>query len=111
MIEKTVYISPKHEGVCNLMVMVIKGFCCSYNRALFSAIVLATTKLMIPAVLVGTYALLSIRADGTTMLDFIKYGIKFFISTQQYYEWDLKDETFPKQNKTKVGDENGKKEK
>ena len=73
--------------------------------------VLATTKLMIPAVLVGTYALLSIRADGTTMLDFIKYGIKFFISTQQYYEWGLKDETLPKQNKTKVGDENGKKEK
>ena len=45
------------------------------------------------------------------MLDFIKYGIKFFISTQQYYEWGLKDEALPKQNKTKVGDENGKKEK
>lgn len=56
----------------------LKDFVVVIIGALFSAIVLATTKLMIPAVLVGTYALLSIRADGTTMLDFIKYGIKFF---------------------------------
>ena len=45
----------------------LKDFVVVIIGALFSAIVLATTKLMIPAVLVGTYALLSIRADGTTM--------------------------------------------
>ncbi len=62
----------------------LKDFVVVIIGALFSAIVLATTKLIIPAVLVGTYALLSIRADGTTMLDFIKYRNQF-ISTQQYY--------------------------
>lgn len=109
---KKQYIYPQNmRASATLWLWSLKDFVVVIIGALFSAIVLATTKLMIPAVLAGTYALLSIRADGTTMLDFIKYGIKFFISTQQYYEWDLKDETFPKQNKTKVGDENGKKEK
>lgn len=105
---KKQYIYPQNmRASATLWLWSLKDFVVVIIGALFSAIVLATTKLMIPAVLVGTYALLSIRADGTTMLDFIKYGIKFFISTQQYYEWGLKDETLPKQNKTKVGDENG----
>lgn len=109
---KKQYIYPQNmRASATLWLWSLKDFVVVIIGALFSAIVLATTKLMIPAVLVGTYALLSVRADETTMLDFIKYGIKFFISTQQYYEWGLKDETFPKQNKTKVGDENGKKEK
>lgn len=109
---KKQYIYPQNmRASATLWLWSLKDFVVVVIGALFSAIVLATTKLMIPAVLVGTYALLSIRADGTTMLDFIKYGIKFFISTQQYYEWGLKGETLPKQNKTKVGDENGKKEK
>ena len=108
---KKQYIYPQNmRASATLWLWSLKDFVVVIIGALFSAIVLATTKLMIPAVLVGTYALLSIRADGTTMLDFIKYGIKFFISTQQYYEWGLKDETLPKQNKTKVGDENGKKQ-
>ena len=109
---KKQYIYPQNmRASATLWLWSLKDFVVVIIGALFSAIVLATTKLTIPAVLVGTYDLLSIRADGTSMLDFNKYGIKFFISTQQYYEWGLKDETLPKQNKTKVGDENGKKEK
>lgn len=59
----------------------LKDFVVVIIGALFSAIVLATTKLMIPAVLVGTYALLSIRADGTTMLDFIIWNQVFYFNT------------------------------
>jgi hypothetical protein len=54
--------------------------------------VLATTKILIPAVITAVYAFLSIRSDETTILDFIKYAVRYFISTQQYYEWRLKDE-------------------
>lgn len=68
----------------------LKDFAVIVIAALFSALVLATTKILIPAVLTAVYAFLSIRSDETTVLDFIKYGVRYFISTQQYYEWVLR---------------------
>ena len=68
----------------------LKDFAIIVIAALFSALVLATTKILIPAVLTAVYAFLSIRSDETTVLDFIKYGVRCFISTQQYYEWGLR---------------------
>lgn len=68
----------------------LKDFAVIVIAALFSALVLATTKILIPAVLTAVYAFLSIRSDETTVLDFIKYGVRYFISTQQYYEWGLR---------------------
>ena len=68
----------------------LKDFAIIVIAALFSALVLTTTKILIPAVLTAVYAFLSIRSDETTVLDFIKYGVRYFISTQQYYEWGLR---------------------
>ena len=68
----------------------LKDFAVIVIAALFSALVLATTKILIPAVLTAIYAFLSIRSDETTVLDFIKYGVRYFISTQQYFEWGLR---------------------
>lgn len=70
----------------------LRDFAVIVIAALFSALVLATTKLLIPAALTAAYALLSIRSDDTTVLDFLKYAIRYFISTQQYYIWRLKYE-------------------
>lgn len=33
------------------------------------------------------FRLLSIRLEDTTILDFIRYAVKYFISTQQIYFW------------------------
>ena len=33
------------------------------------------------------YMFLSIQLDDTSVLDFIKQGVKYFLLTQQYYEW------------------------
>lgn len=68
----------------------LKDFAVIVIAALFSALVLTTTKILIPAVLTTVYAFLSIRSDETTVLDFIKYGVRYFMSTQQYYEWGLR---------------------
>lgn len=68
----------------------LKDFAVIVIAALFSALVLTTTKIFVPAVLTAVYAFLSIRSDETTVLDFIKYGVRYFISTQQYYEWGLR---------------------
>lgn len=74
----------------------LKDFAVIVIAALFSALVLATTKILIPAVLTAIYAFLSIRSDETTVLDFIKYGVRYFISTQQYFEWGLRGDQFEK---------------
>lgn len=68
----------------------LKDFAIIVVGALFSAMVLATTRILIPAVLTAAFAFLSIRNDETTILDFLKYAARYFISTQQYYEWRLK---------------------
>lgn len=70
----------------------LKDFAIIVVGALFSAMVLATTRILIPAVLTAAFAFLSIRNDETTILDFLKYAARYFIYTQQYYEWRLKGE-------------------
>lgn len=86
-----VYIYPQNmRASATLWFWSLKDFGIIVIAALFSALVLATTKILIPAVLTAVYAFLSIRSDETTVLDFIKYGVRYFISTQQYFEWGLR---------------------
>lgn len=86
-----VYIYPQNmRASATLWLWSLKDFAIIVIAALFSALVLATTKILIPAVLTAVYAFLSIRSNETTVLDFIKYGVRYFISTQQYYEWGLR---------------------
>lgn len=85
-----VYIYPQNmRASATLWLWSLKDFAVIVIAALFSALVLATTKILIPAVLTAVYAFLSIRSDETTVLDFIKYGVRYFISTQQYFEWAI----------------------
>lgn len=82
------FIYPQNmRASATLWLWSLKDFAVIVIAALFSALVLATTKLLIPAALTAAYALLSIRSDETTVLDFLKYAIRYFISTQQYYIW------------------------
>ena len=37
----------------------------------------------------AVYAFLSIRFDGTSILDFLKYAAAFLITKQQFYDWRL----------------------
>jgi hypothetical protein len=42
---------------------------------------------LIPAVITMIYAFLTIKKDDITVLDFIKFAVRYFMSKQQYYEW------------------------
>ena len=44
---------------------------------------------IIGVVLTTVYAFLSIRLDGTSILDFLKYAAAFLITKQQFYDWRL----------------------
>lgn len=94
------YIYPQNmRASATLWLWSLKDFAIIIVGALFSAMVLATTRILIPAVLTAAFAFLSIRNDDTTILDFIKYAVKYFISTQQYFEWGLKSKPTVKQKK------------
>lgn len=42
---------------------------------------------VIPAALTAVYAILTMRMDENSILDYIKCAWRYFISTQQYFEW------------------------
>lgn len=42
---------------------------------------------MLPLVATVLFAFLSIRVEGTSVLDFIHYAAGFLFLKQQYYEW------------------------
>lgn len=42
---------------------------------------------IIPATLTAVYAILTMRMDENSILDYIKCAWRYFISTQQYFEW------------------------
>ena len=58
---------------------------------LFSVLALTQTGVSVPMVLTAVYAFLSIRFEGTSILDFIRYAGAFFITNQQTYEWRISD--------------------
>lgn len=85
------YIYPQNmRASATLWLWSLKDFAIIVVGALFSAMVLATTRILITAVLTAAFAFLSIRSDETTILDFIKYAVRYFISTQQVYYWKLR---------------------
>ena len=43
----------------------------------------------LPLVLTAVFAFLTIRHEGTSILDFIRYAAVFLLTRQQYYEWRL----------------------
>lgn len=56
---------------------------------LISILALTQTGLALPLVLTAVFAFLTIRHEGTSILDFIRYAAAFLLSKQQHYEWRL----------------------
>lgn len=47
---------------------------------------------ILPAALTLGYAFLSIRMDEYSVLDFIRRAWRYFVSTQQYFEWKERED-------------------
>ena len=50
----------------------------------------AKLNFIVPAALTVLYGFLTIRMDEYSILDFIKRAWRYFVSTQQYFEWKEK---------------------
>ena len=57
--------------------------------ALISLAALSQTGFSIPLVITLAYAFLAIRFEDTSILDFIKYAVKYFFVDQQEFRWKM----------------------
>jgi hypothetical protein len=54
---------------------------------LLSILAITQIKFFVPLALTLVYMFLSIRLDDSCVLDYIRCGVKYFLLSQQYYEW------------------------
>ncbi len=84
----TQYLYPQNlKATANLWLWGLKDFAILGIAALLSIVALVQLGWVIPAAVTLCYGFLTIRMDDTTMLDYIRNAVRFFISTQQYFEW------------------------
>lgn len=57
--------------------------------ALISVFTMAQTGFTIPLIATIVYGFLAIRFEDTSILDFLKYAVKYFFAEQQEYRWRL----------------------
>lgn len=84
----TSYLYPQNlKATANLWLWGLRDFSILCVAALLSVVALVQLGLAIPAAITLGYGFLTIRMEDMTVLDFIRYAVRYFISTQQYYEW------------------------
>ncbi len=84
----TQYLYPQNlTAKANLWLWGMKDFIIIVSAAILSVVLLVEIGWLIPAAVTLCYAFLTIRKDEITVLDYIRYAVRFFISKQQYFEW------------------------
>ena len=82
------YLYPQNmKASANMWFWSLRDFAILVMAALISVLIAALTKIVLPLALVLCFGVLTIRADDTTILDYIKYAVRYFIAQQQDYEW------------------------
>ena len=84
----TPYLYPKNlKAKANLWLWGMRDFILLCASALLSILALVELGWLIPAALTLCFAFLTVRKDEMTVLDYLKYAIRYFLTDQQYYEW------------------------
>lgn len=82
------YLYPKNlKAKANLWLWGMRDFILLCASALLSILALVELGWLIPAALTLCFAFLTVRKDEMTVLDYLKYAIRYFLTEQQYYEW------------------------
>lgn len=65
----------------------LKDFVVVAFAALVAIVLLIHWHMIVPSVVVLLYGFLTVRLDDATIMDFLKYAVRYFLSTQQEYYW------------------------
>ena len=84
----TTYLYPQNlKAKANLWLWSLRDFSILGIAALISVVILVNTLIFIPAAITLCFAFMTIRLEEITVLDFLSYAVRYFISTQQQFEW------------------------
>ncbi len=84
------YIYPENlKAAPTLFLWRLKDLAVIGIGALISVLALSQIGLTIPIVITLAYAFLAIRFEDTSILDFLKYAVRYFFVEQQEFRWRL----------------------
>ena len=84
------YIYPKNlKARANLWLWSLKDFAILALLALFAIALYAAAEWIAPMAIALCFAVLTIRKDEMTVLEYLKYATRYFVTDQQYYKWRL----------------------
>lgn len=84
----TTYLYPQNlKATANMWLWSLRDFAIISIAMLLSVLILANTRMVIPLAVTLCFGFLTIRLEETTVMDFIRYAVKYFISTQQQFYW------------------------
>ena len=82
------YLYPKNlRAKANLWLWGLKDFIILFVLTLISIVMLVKLGVLIPAAITLCFAILTIRKEEMTVLDFIKYAVRYFMTEQQEFKW------------------------
>ena len=84
----TQYIYPQNlKAKASLWLWGMRDFVILCVAALLSVVAMVQLHWLVPAALTLCYAFLTIRHDESTIMDFLRWAGRYFISTQQLFFW------------------------
>lgn len=82
------YIYPQNlKARAHLWLWCLRDFLIMSILFLLSAVILVYSGILLPAAGSLCFAFLTIRLEETTVVDYLGYAVRYFLTTQQYYEW------------------------
>ena len=84
------YLYPQNlKATANLWLWSLRDFVILSIAVLISAAIFINSGILLPAALSLCFGFLTIRKDDITVVDFLGYAARFFLTGQQYYEWRM----------------------
>lgn len=84
----TTYLYPQNlKATANLWLWGLRDFAILCIAALLSVLAIVQLGFFVPAAVTLCYGFLTIRMEDITVLDFLQFAVRYFISTQQLFFW------------------------
>ena len=71
----------------NMWLWDLKDFAVLGIGVLIGVVLLIYFRQVLPIGIVAVYAFVTIKLEDTTILDYIRYAVRYFITTQQHFIW------------------------
>lgn len=84
----TIYLYPQNlRATANLWLWGMRDFVILCVAALLSVALLFYASMVLPAAVTLCFGFLTIRVEETTIMDYLGWAVRYFLTTQQQYLW------------------------